>query len=265
MLKPYSEFLIIFLIVTVILILMLAIFVIIIIYKYKQKQNVYYKELEELKINHENALLQTQLEIQEQTFQNISREIHDNIGQKLTLAKLNLNTLPLFSDQNVLERVNDSVAMISESIADLSDVARSMGQDIILNNGLIKAIEFEISHLQKSGLYEISFSISDNTAFLEGQQELILFRIVQESLHNIIKHAEASCIIITLDYTPHQLSLEIKDNGKGFDKELKSFGNGLSNIKNRAAMINGKAAIESSNIGTSIKINLPIPQTNQHD
>ncbi len=77
------------------LILAMAVFISYIIYRYQQKQNKYYNELENLKIMHENDILQSQIEIQEQTFQHISKEIHDNIGQKLTLAKLHLNTLYL--------------------------------------------------------------------------------------------------------------------------------------------------------------------------
>ena len=90
----------------------------------------------------ENALLQAQLEMQEQTFANISGEIHDNIGQKLTLAKLHLNTLPLNGSVQLQGQVNQSIQMIGEVIADLSDMSRSMSSEILLQNGLIKAIEF---------------------------------------------------------------------------------------------------------------------------
>ena len=93
MLKAPSEFIIVFIAVSVMLILAMAIFISLIIYRYQQRQNIYFRDMEALKTLHEKALLQSQLEIQEQTFQNISREIHDNIGQKLTLAKLYMNTL----------------------------------------------------------------------------------------------------------------------------------------------------------------------------
>jgi two-component system, NarL family, sensor kinase len=88
-----DQSIIIFIITSALLILLLIGFITTIIYRYQQKQNAYFKDIETLKTSHENSLLQAQLEIQEQTFQNISREIHDSIGQKLTLAKLHLNTL----------------------------------------------------------------------------------------------------------------------------------------------------------------------------
>jgi signal transduction histidine kinase len=136
-----------------------------IIYRYQQKQNKYYKEIEELKQKHENALLKAQLEMQEYTFQNISREIHDNIGQKLSLAKLYLNTICHSKPDSSESHVTNSVGIISEAINDLRDIARSMSSEIVLNNGLIKGIEFEVDQLLKSGIYEIDLSICGESVF----------------------------------------------------------------------------------------------------
>ncbi len=253
-----------FIIICSLLILSLAGFITFIIYRYQQKQNVYFRSLEELKITHENDMLQSKLEIQEQTFANISREIHDNIGQKLTLAKLHLNTLN-FSDQNMNDlRIQDSITMISEAINDLSDISRSMSSEIILNNGFIKALEFEVNQLNKPGLYNIKLSVIGEAVFLEGNKELILFRITQEALNNIIKHAEASCIDIKLYYREDSLMLEILDNGKGFNNEENSKGNGLMNMSKRAKMLNGICNISSQRgNGTAIKIEIPLYENNK--
>jgi len=130
--------------------------------------------MEELKASHENAMLQSQLEIQEQTFQNISQEIHDNIGQKLTLAKLHLNTLDMEDAANALLQIQDSVKMIGETINDLSDISRSLSSEIILNNGFIKALEFEVNQLNKTRLYNIKLSVTGDSIFMEAQKELLL-------------------------------------------------------------------------------------------
>src|SRR3954468_3052481 len=121
-----NDGIIVFIIICSLLILLLITFITIIVYRYQQKQNAYYKNLEELKVKYENAMLQSQLEIQEQTFQNISREIHDNIGQKLSLAKLHLNTLNIGNTKEMSSQIDDSVNMIGEAISDLSDISRSM-------------------------------------------------------------------------------------------------------------------------------------------
>ena len=241
------------------LLLFLMGFIVRIVYKYQQKQNAYNKGLEELKAKHEYELLNTRLEIQEQTFQHISREIHDNIGQKLTLAKLHLNTLNLNDNNSIAQKTNDTVELIGEAIIDLSDISRSMSSDIVLKHGLIKAFEMEIIYFQKFG-YDISMNITGDIIFLDPNRELVLFRIMQEALTNIAKHAEASKITIQLHYDMDTLKLEVADNGKGFifDQPYES-GAGLNNMKKRANIINGNCWITSQlGTGTTIKIEMPI-------
>lgn len=258
-----TEFTIVFIVFSVLLILLLVIFITIIIYRYQQKQNIYFKEIESLKISYENTLLQSQLEIQEHTFQNISREIHDSIGQKLTLAKLHLNTLDFIDEKIMRDHVSDSTAMISEAINDLTDLSRSMSSEIILSNGLIKALEFEVNQLQKSGLYKIAIDISGNPVFMESATELFLFRIVQEAINNIIKHAEATVINLHLHYNTAILTMEITDNGKGFTVDGTSFGTGLQNIRKRAALLKGSLTINSlDGNGTQLRVEIPLNENN---
>lgn len=247
-----------------ILLLLLISFIITIAYKYQQKQNAYFKEIETLKTSHENTLLQSQLEIQEQTFQNIAREIHDNIGQKLTLAKLYLNSFDFNDRETARQQVSDSVNIIGQSISDLSDLSRSMSSEIILNNGLIKALEAEIARLAKTGIYKINFSVTGNPVFMDSNTELVLFRIVQEALHNIVKHANATTIDINLHYTENLLAMQVSDNGSGVFVDENNIGTGLQNIKKRATMLKGNLSINSKpDIGTTIKIEIPLYENNK--
>jgi signal transduction histidine kinase len=208
--------------------------------------------------------LRSQIEIQEQTFQNISREIHDNIGQKLTLAKLQLNTLHLSNESSFAQKANDSANMIGEAINDLSDISRSMSSELILNNGLIKALEFETTQFMKSGLYLVNLDITGNSAFLDTHTELLIFRIVQEALNNIVKHAAATNIDIHLDYQEDLLRLYIGDNGKGFISEnSRRPGTGIANMKKRADMLNAEFMLcTQPGDGTIIKLIIPIHQQN---
>ncbi|HMJ48679.1 MAG TPA: ATP-binding protein [Ferruginibacter sp.] len=258
MLKAPTEFIILFILISVILILILVVFITLTVYRYQQRQNIYYKDIESLKEVHQNALLQSQLEMQEQTFQNVSREIHDNIGQKLTLAKLHLNTLNFSNTSQTKLQVEGSVTMISEAINDLSDISHSMSSEVILNNGIIKAMEFEAAQLIKSGKYKISLTTTGNPIFMEANTELVLFRIAQEALNNIVKHANASEIDIRLHYDKAMLILAINDNGKGFCVEESRFGTGLLNMKKRANVLKGNLSISSTpKICTQIKMEIP--------
>lgn len=250
--------LVIFIVLCSLLILLLASFIGWIIYRYQQKQNAYFKNLEEIKVAHENILLHSQVEIQELTFQNISREIHDNIGQKLAMAKLLLNTLPENSPGELFVKVASSVEIISQVVTELSNLSRSMSNEVVLQYGLVKATEAELEQIRKTSVYEIVFEVSDKTVFLEAHEELVLFRVIQESLHNIIKHAQASAIKIKLEYGENFLFLSIADNGKGFNIEDTGLGTGIKNMKKRIQLLSGVYTIDSIiNKGTKTTIKIP--------
>ncbi|MBC7937818.1 MAG: hypothetical protein H7Y86_20925 [Rhizobacter sp.] len=254
-----SETIVLFIVLCSVLILLLVFFIALIIYRYQQKQNAYFKNLEEIKIDHENILLQSQVEMQEKTFQNISIEIHDNIGQKLALAKLLLNTLPYESVEKLSLQVQSSIDIVSQVVNELSDMGRGMSNEIVLQNGIIKATEAELLQIKKTSLYHINFEVGGDTVFLDVKRELILFRVIQECLHNIIKHARATLIGVQLQFHKDWLSLEISDNGKGFDTaNANNMGTGIKNIKKRIRLLNGMYTIKSVvDNGTTIKIEIP--------
>lgn len=254
-----KESIVFFIVFGCVMIFLLLTILALVIYIYTNKQQRYFKNIEELKLIHENDMLRSQVEIQEQTFQNISREIHDNIGQKLSLAKLYLNTLPGQSSDGSGVQVNEITKVIGEAIADLSDLSRSMSSEVIKNNGFIKALEFEINQLNKPELFNIKMTVIGEPVYLRADKELILFRIVQEALHNIIKHAKASSIHIALHFTELFLQLTLADNGKGFATNKPNQPNGLLNMKKRTDLLHGQFDIDSVlGKGTTIQIKIPL-------
>jgi len=259
MFKESINQLVYFILFSSLLMIVVALFVAYVIHSYKQRQINNLKNLNELKSLHENQLLKAQIQVQEQTFEHISNEIHDNIGQKLSLAKLHLNSIDTIENLYHKELLTDSIKIITESLNDLRDLSRSMSFDFISNNGFIKAIENDINQMNKSGQYNIKLTITGDPVFLEAQLEVVLYRITQEVLSNIIKHADATKVNIQLHYTANELNLEITDNGCGFDINTNEKGNGLNNIQKRAQSLNGEAFITSkSGTGTTITIKIPI-------
>src|SRR5688572_6126419 len=111
---------------------------------YKAAKAKYHKVVFGLRNSHEGAVLKAQLDMQEYTFQMISREVHDNIGQNLSLAKLILNTQSFEDPNESAVQVHNSVKMVRTAIKDLGDVADTMNSDIMKYNGLVKAIEAEV-------------------------------------------------------------------------------------------------------------------------
>ena len=198
-----------------IFLIVVIIFIFLLINLYQKKQIKNQDEKNKMKIAFQQTLLQSQLEIQEQTLKTISQEIHDNVGQVLTLAKLNLATTTAASEEGN-GKINTSRQLIGKAIQDLRDLSKSLNTEYVEEMGLIRSIEYELEMLKKTGTIETQFIITGNTIRLEKQKELILFRIVQESIHNIMKHTEAKILSASIQFQENSLIIRIKDNGKGF-------------------------------------------------
>src|SRR5579875_165623 len=236
-------------------------FILTFVFLYKKKRQMHVQEKEVMQHNFQQELLRTQLEIQEQTFKTISQEIHDNIGQMLSLAKLNLNTLDFNKEQKAKEKINDAKALVSKAIQDLRDLSKTLNTEIISATGLMRAIEMELYLLQKTGTMQTQLDVAGTPTKTDVQKELILFRIVQEALHNIIKHAQASAVSIQAVFAGDYIQLMVADNGHGFaaDEWDKQTGSGLRNMQSRARLIGADLKINSSpEHGTQIHIRLPI-------
>jgi signal transduction histidine kinase len=253
MLETPKSIIVFFIVICSAIILLLSFFIIIFVRKYRQKQYVFQKEIELLKAEQDNAILQSSLEMQEQTFKNISKEIHDNIGQKLALAKLQLINL----ERTEFVDVQPTVDIISNTISDLSDLSRTMSADLILANGFVHAVELEAGQLNKTGAFKLAYKAEGEIVFLDGKKELVLFRIIQEAIQNIIKHAQATAVSILLHYKALQLEIIVADNGRGFNENSPK-GQGLTNMKARAELLGGSFQILHAEPGTILKIIIPI-------
>ena len=219
------------------------------------------KRYSELQLNFQKEVFKTQLEIQEHTLQNISQEIHDNIGQVLSLVKLNLNTLDPAKPAETLEKANQSNELLTQAIHDLRELSHNLNSDFIADIGLVKAIEHQLLAFQKSKIYTTSFSITGKCRSYSNDKELVLFRIVQELLSNILKHAQANHVEIGFVFNATSMLISIADNGIGFDinsiNKNDHPGIGLHSIKKRISLINGTCEIKSnSNTGTKVIIYL---------
>jgi two-component system NarL family sensor kinase len=211
----------------------------------------------------ETQLLKAQLELQEQTLQNISQEIHDNIGQALTFAKLNINTIDLYKTEETQSKLAASRNLINKAIQDLRNLSRTSNIDFIHEAGLVASIKCQLLFLEKTGLYTTFFNASDDYYDTEPDTEIVLFRVVQELLNNIVKHAEATAIEVNIDYRQDALVIAVNDNGKGFGKAVHKSGCyekgfGLQNMKKRIGVIHGLFHIDStSGRGTRVQIEVP--------
>ncbi len=244
--------------VTVVL-LFVGILFLIMVWAYNNKKVQAAREKEQIQEAFDKQLLQSRLEIQEATFNAISQEIHDNVGQLLSYAKVRLNIIEQQSPQHV-EAIRAVKDTISTAFSALRNIAKSLSSDRVQALTLADNLREEVRRLERTGL-GISFTIDHPEQPIIPQNSLFLFRMVQEALHNILKHAGATHVQIVLSFLPGGLQVWVHDNGKGFDAgaELaRKDGLGLQNILNRARLTGGSATISSSPAeGTSIHINVP--------
>jgi signal transduction histidine kinase len=242
------------------MILLLLGFILIILFSYRKRQMNFALQLERVKANAEKELLKTQLEIQEQTFQYVSRDIHDNIGQFISLAKLQLNTLDFDQLNLAKEKIGHSADLMTKALDDLRDLSRSLSSDLVRDNGLLAAVDLQIMHLRRLELVEVSFEVTGETRFLDDQKEIFILRIVQEAINNIIRHSAALKVNIQLTYGEGHLTLSLADNGKGFDTSIPwdSQSSGISNMTKRASLIGATFNIRSSpGAGTTVLLAVP--------
>jgi signal transduction histidine kinase len=237
------------------LMLIIAVFILLFFLAYQKKHNSFIMEKRQMETIFQQNLLQSRVEIQEQTFNNISQEIHDNVGQILSVAKLQLNIL---GENEVLDKqlLKEARENISTAMTDLRDIAKSLSGNKLQSIPLHELIDKEIAGLGKTGILKGQLTVTGTQKEIDNSKKLILFRIVQECLQNIIKHASASRVRIAFSYKADKLEIVIQDNGKGFNTAVKqNTGLGLQNIMNRAALIGGAAVIESEpGEGTKISI-----------
>jgi signal transduction histidine kinase len=232
----------------IVILVFIALFVMVMLVYFNNKKLRDIREKEKMKQDYEQALLQTQLEVQEHTMRQISQEIHDNVGQVLSLVNLNLKTMSAYE----ADKINNTSELVNKAITDLRNLSRSLNPENIARQGIIQVLRNELNQLEATGRYHTSLDVEDELA-LPPNRTVILYRMIQEMISNIIRHSEATEVKASVTKT----SLSISDNGKGFSAGNDSKGIGLQNLKQRAATIGGSLEVNTiAGKGTIITFNL---------
>ena len=260
MLKGLSEFSNTIIIATILLMALSGFIILnLVLFYFKRKKHLFQQS--ELKSQFKQTLLQSRIEIQEQTLQHISYELHDNIGQIASLITIYLNTMPFLDKSKLIEKIEQTKEITNQLSKDIKALSVSLGADRITKEGLINALETEVKHLNNSNSIHVKFTIYGNMPNLDPDKSVILYRMSQEILNNTIKHSHAKHLLIHLKVLENLFILEFKDDGDGFDlaDKKQNGGAGLQNLENRAMLINAQLIIESTRgKGTSVTIKLPI-------
>lgn len=238
-----------------------ALFIVVYVNLYNEKKRKHREERELLQVQFSQTLLQSQLEIQEQTLQQVSRELHDNLGISASLVKIHLTTLPLENPELLPVKVEETKDLVRQLITDIKALSVRLDGDRVGRVGLIKSIGTEIERINKTGQFIATLNYDGSIPDIDPGKATILYRMVQEILNNAVKHSQAKNINVNVQTSDKNLTLAISDDGCGFDWEAKrnSGGAGLFNLTNRANLIQAVLSFNSvAGNGTTVTIELPI-------
>lgn len=195
---------------------------------------------------------------QEKEREVIGRELHDNVNQVLTTVKLYLE-MAMTSPETREELLSKSMQLVMNSINEIRNLSRDLSAPTLGTKSLIDSITALLEMIESSSGLLISFDHSGYDIHLSMNQKLAIYRMVQEQLNNVIKHAGAKQVWLWLTQKGSDTILEIRDDGKGFDTLGKRNGIGLNNIISRAKVFNGTVKIESApGKGCLLRVTLPI-------
>lgn len=194
----------------------------------------------------------------------IAREIHDELGQQLTALKMDaswvLKKMPAYEHQQI-ERLQDMIALIDDTVTTIRRISSLLRPGILDDLGLVAALEWQNSEFKKRTGILCEFYSSATDINLDSKIAIGVFRVYQEALTNVMRHAEATHLFTALESKNGILELTVVDNGVGFDlaqiQHRRTLG--ITGMKERALMFGGQLSINSQpNIGTRLQLTVPI-------
>ncbi len=250
--------------ITTLTVVLLIVIVIIIFSIFQNKKVKFLYKQKEAEQRFKEEIIKSQLETQEQTLQNISWELHDNVGQLLSVARMQLNILQpdLADKQKAL--VNETGEIISKSLQEIRTLSKLLNPEVIKNIGLEEALQLEVDRFNRLNFINATFTIIGESVTIDQKDEIILFRILQEFLSNSLKHSKSRKLDVIITYTPENLIINAQDFGIGFDKKTVQKNSGLLNMKSRAKLIHTKFKLKSEkDQGVLLTLTYPLHKDNE--
>lgn len=226
---------------------------------FRQRQKIKSKEILRLEGQQEIIQLEALIAGEEKERNRLAQDLHDGINGDLAVIKYKVSSIE-DSKLNSKEKVlyNEAIDMLDNSVEQIRRISHNLAPPSLHNFDLVEAIQQFCSKLNTSNKVNISFQYFGDRLVLEKEKETAIYRIIQESLNNVIKHSGATEALVQINKHDDKLHLTIEDNGKGFDTEAKSNGIGLHNIKSRVSFLNATLDICSSSLGTSFSIEIDL-------
>tara|TARA_R110002020_G_scaffold444826_1_gene656469 strand:+ start:844 stop:1611 length:768 start_codon:yes stop_codon:yes gene_type:complete len=239
--------------VCLLILLLLCIIVFVLFSVFMKRKNILLIESREAEKRFEREIAETQIEIREETLRNISWELHDNIGQLMTLAKIKAQNMQDAGNRESMLEVSET---IGRGLTELRALSKSINPEAINNLSLVKAVTMEIERFNRLNFLEAHLTVTGEPISYDQKVEIVIFRIMQEFFTNTIKHSRASNLNVKIEFNQEGLFISAQDNGVGFENEIENYqGIGLTNMKKRAQLIQANVTIDSiTGAGTRLRL-----------
>jgi len=230
---------------------------------YRNRKLRFVAENQQLEERMKTELLNIRTEVQEQTLHHVCQELHDNIGQKLSVVRIYINRLETVkkeqSDKAELQGISET---LGDTIEELRGIVNTLNPDAVKKRRLVEALRLEQGRINQSKVVTCDVEVEGSPSDLNDEKEdLIIYRICQEFIQNSLKHSGCDKISIQLNFSETEFHLSIADNGKGFafdNPEMQRGGNGLTNMQNRAGIIHARLRF-AQNTPSGFKLLLSLP------
>lgn len=236
---------------------------------YRHQQHLQEEKVSEMERRQEVVSLQAMIHGQEAERTRVARDLHDGLGGLFSTVKMYFSTL---EHENEALKANDlfrkGYALVDNASVEIRRIAHNMMPEVLTKMGLVNAVKDLSDHTSAGRFLKVSLEVHGMNQRLGTGVEIMLYRIIQELLNNILKHARATEAIIQFIKDGNRLSVVVEDNGQGFDtlSTDKQIHTGLAVIKSRVSYLNGKLTIDSQKgVGTTVMMDFCIDEiSNNH-
>jgi signal transduction histidine kinase len=247
----------------VVLTLILTLFIL--FFFFQKKKSKFLMDKMEADLLFQSELTKSKIEIKEQTLTNVSRELHDNIGQILSVALMQMNIIIENDEDYSKKELQNIKELVNKSLNEIRLLSKIMNGDIFVNTNFIDAISEDLERIKAFKKIKCELNVFGEIQKINKEHETIIYRILQEAVSNILRHSHSETITIDIIFTKNNCSINVIDSGKGFNLDTYAKGSGLVNIKTRAKLLGAKFKITSKDtIGTNLMIDYPIQDENNN-
>lgn len=245
---------------TGIVVALLTVFIIIQSVWVRRHNNRLAMEKKLLQEQFDTQIMHNKIEVQEATFDSLGTELHDNIGQLLSTAKMFIGITER-NQQHPSDTLAAANNTLDKAIRELRDLSKSLNRDWLKQFDLYRNLAADMERINSASGLQIILSRSSHTLPAGAEQQFIFYRLLQEGIQNVIKHAAARFINISISYDNQFIKARLQDDGKGFDTERQHAGLGIKIMQQRVKLLKGKIDWQSSVTGTRISISFPVKKS----